>query len=53
MATWQRVRETARGAIAQIGLGALERISSADVDLMRRILEQDIPDLRRKSGPTI
>ena len=53
VATWQRVRETARGAIAQIGLGALERISSADVDLMRRILEQDIPDLRRKSGPTI
>ncbi|CAM9540380.1 unnamed protein product, partial [Heterosigma akashiwo] len=51
-AVWRRVRDGLKVALtAQGGPGGLPRVAARDLDALRRILEEDVPALRRLAAP--
>ena len=51
-AIWARVRDSLREGMRSVGLGSFPSASSSEVEELRRILDEEIPTLRRMASPT-
>lgn len=49
---WQRIRDPLRMSLESLGLANMPSVSQGDLDAMNKILEQEIPRLRRLASPT-
>lgn len=49
---WQRIRENLQIALKREGLGSFPTVSDSELNNLRKILEHDIPELRRMASPT-
>ena len=49
---WQRIREPLRLSLLQHGVDALPSVTSADIAALVKIVDVDIPELRRVASPT-
>lgn len=49
---WQRIKEPLRSSLESVGLGNAEKVSADEIRALERILEEEIPELRRKASPT-
>lgn len=49
---WQRIRDPLRLSLQSIGLANMPSVSQSDLDAMNKILEEDIPRLRKVASPT-
>ena len=50
-ALWQRIREPLGRVLRQDGLDALAKVSDADLQGLRKIMNEDLPTLRRQASP--
>jgi hypothetical protein len=48
---WQRIREPLRLTLSSMGLRHFPPVTSADVKSLKRMLDEDIPRLRRMASP--
>ena len=49
---WQRIREPLRLSLLQHGVSALPSVTSSDIAALVKIVDVDIPELRRVASPT-
>ena len=49
---WQRIRDPLRLSLEQVGLRSIPAVTSADISKLKKIVEVDIPELRRLASPT-
>jgi len=49
---WQRIRDPLRLSLQSLGLANVPSVSQSDLDAMHKILDDDIPRLRRIASPT-
>jgi hypothetical protein len=48
---WQRIRENVQLSLKSEGLDSFPTVSNSDLEALRRILDDEIPALRRMGSP--
>jgi len=50
LALWRRARPQVRSSLATLGLGAIAKVSADDISGLDRVIDGEVPALRRRAG---